>query len=50
MALTLSDFGWDDEWQAAREAAGFAEPEPGRVVSEHRNAYQVRVAEGELTA
>lgn len=50
MALTLSDYGWDEEWQAAREAAGFAELRPGRVIAEHRNAYRVWCEQGEITA
>ena len=47
MALTLFDFGWDEEWQAVREAAGFEELLPGRVIAQHRIAFRVRLEEGE---
>ena len=49
MTLTLSDFGWDEEWQAVREAAGFEGLLPARVIAEHRNALRVRLEEGEFT-
>jgi ribosome biogenesis GTPase / thiamine phosphate phosphatase len=48
---TLEDFGWDDGWRVAWEAAAEgAQGTPARVISVHRDAFVVWTAEGERMA
>jgi len=40
LTTELIAFGWDEDWQAAREAADDPGAVPVRIVAEHRGAYQ----------
>lgn len=48
--MTLADFGWDADREAAFAAHAAAGLVPGRVVLEHNHVFRVRVADGEILA
>jgi ribosome biogenesis GTPase len=50
VAPSLEDFGWDDGWEAAFEPHRAAGLTPGRITIQHRGAYVLATAEGEVWA
>ena len=48
--LDLATLGWDDGWRAAFELHGVEGSEPGRVAVQHRGAYDVLTAQGDVRA
>ena len=46
----LATLGWDDAWNAAFGPYRELEQTPGRVAIQHRSAYDVLTAEGDVRA
>jgi len=50
LAPSLEDFGWDDGWEDAFEPHRAAGLTPGRITIQHRGAYVLATAQGEIWA
>ncbi len=48
--MSLTEYGWDEEWARRLVASGYSEGSAARVTAEHRGLYRIHAASGEIAA